>query len=293
MSVPIPSGYNFKINHKKRDNHYSMESAESYGNMYGIGYMISGDRMIITPHKTVTVHPGTVQFMHKNLIHRTTYISEGICENIDIKFRESVAEHIIAVIGREQFEILYEQISFALTPEANEQITQIVSLIEHEWNNYDAYSNAIMESLVVQFFVTALRGQSVSPDLDTILKDQHLSLVEAIHYIQCHYAEDPSLKDTAEAVHISDAYLSRLFTSRLDTTYSRFLTEIKLSHAMALLINTKLTIAEVADQCGYPNSNYFSDAFKKVIGISPLQYRKNRNASDFCPYIPALPNILI
>lgn len=291
MSVPIPSGYNFKVNHKKRDNHYSMESAESYGNMYGIGYMISGDRIIITPHKTVTVHSGTVQFMHKNLIHRTTYLAEGVCENIDIKFRETVAEHIIAVIGREQFELLYEQISFTLTPEANEQITQIISLIEHEWSNYDTYSNAIIESLIVQFFVTALRGQSVSPQLDTILKDQHLALVEAIHYIQCHYAEDPSLKKTAEAVHISDAYLSRLFTSRLDTTYSRFLTEIKLSHAMALLFNTNLTIAEVADQCGYPNSNYFSDAFKKVVGISPLKYRKSRNASEDCPYIPALPHM--
>ena len=277
MSVPIHSDRNFKVNHKIKDNHYSMRAAESYGNMYGIGYMLSGDRMIITPHKTVMVHPGTVQFMHKNLIHRTTYITEGIYENIDIKFRESVAEHIITIIGQEQFDMLYEQISITLTPEATEQMNQILKLIEHEWSNYDTYSDAIIESLTVQFFVTALSGQSVSPKIDILLKNQHLSLIDAIHYVQCNYANDPSLKETAKAVHISDAYLSRLFTSQLDTTYSCFLTEIKISHAMELLLNTNLTIAEIAAQCGYSNSNYFSDAFKKVIGISPLQYRKGKS----------------
>ena len=82
------------------------------------------------------------------------------------------------------------------------------------------------------------------------------------------------LSETATAVHLSDAYLSRLFTSRLDTTYSRFLTGVKISHAMELLVNTNLTITAIAGQCGYDNSNYFSDAFKKIVGISPLKYRK-------------------
>ena len=277
MPVPIHPDYNFKVNHKKRDNHYSMNTAASYDNMYGIGYMISGDRIIITPQKTVTVHPGTIQFIHKNLIHRTTYISEGIYENIDIKFRESVAEHIISVIGQECFNMLYNQIRITLTPQATEQIDQIVKLIEHEWNNYDTYSNAIIQGLVVQFFVIALRGQSFSSKNDVILKETHFSLINAIHYVQYHYAEDPSLRKTAEAAHLSDAYLSRLFTSHLDTTYSRFLTGVKISHAMALLVNTKLTITEIAVQCGYVNSNYFSDAFKKIVGVSPLKYRKQVN----------------
>ena len=170
MPAPIHPDYNFKVNHKKRDNHYSMNTAASYENMYGIGYMISGDRIIITPQKTVTVHPGTIQFIHKNLIHRTTYISEGIYENIDIKFRESVAEYIISVIGQERFNMLYDQISITLTPQAIEQIDQLVKLIEHEWNNYDNYSNTIIQGLVIQFFVTALRGQTFSSQNDVILK---------------------------------------------------------------------------------------------------------------------------
>ncbi len=277
MAEPILPGYNFKVNHKKKDNHYSMRRAESYGNTYGIGYMVSGDRMIITPQKTVIVHPGTVQFMHRDLVHRTTYVSEGIYENIGIKFRESVIEHIVAVIGQEAFDSLYDRISITLTPEANQHILRILELIEYEWNHYDHYSDAMIEGLVIQFFVTALRGQSFSGEWDTVLKNKHQALVDALHYIQQHYAEDPSLQQTAEAVHTSDAYLSRLFRSELGTSYSQYLTGVRISYAMSLLANTNLPISEVSVQCGYPNSNYFCDAFKKVMGISPLKYRKSRN----------------
>ena len=34
---------------------------------------------------------------------------------------------------------------------------------------------------------------------------------------------------------------------------------------------------EIAGQCGYDNSNYFSDSFKKIVGVSPLKYRKQIN----------------
>lgn len=290
MTVPIPFGYNFKLNHKKRDNHYSMSSISVYGNIYGIGYMVSGERMIITPDKTIMVHPGTIQFMHKNLYHRTTYVSEGIYENFDIKFNESAAQHIISVIGQDKFEALFDQINITLTPDARQHIEKIVHSIEDEWNNYDDYSDTIIESLVVQFFVTALRGQSISPDLDTSIKKKHPSLINALHYVQHFYALDPSLQQTANAIHISDAYLSRLFKSELGTSYSRFLTEVKLTHAMHLLLNTNFSISEIASQCGYQNSNYFSDAFKKVIGMSPLKYKKSMADPDLCPYLPALPS---
>ena len=60
----------------------------------------------------------------------------------------------------------------------------------------------------------------------------------------------------------------------MNTTYSRFLNEVKISHALELLVNSKLSITEIATQSGYANSNYFSDVFKKIIGTSPLKYRK-------------------
>lgn len=276
MAYPIPAGYNFKVNHKKRDNHFSMATADVYNTMYGVGYMVAGDRLIITPDKTVIVRPGTIQFMHKNLFHRTTHISDGLYENIEIKLRESVTDHIIRVVGKEAFDMLYEQVSITLTPEADAKVRTIMAQIEEEWAHYDSYSNDMIESLMIHLFVTALRGQTPAPAPDILLRQKHQPLLHALSYIQHHYAEDPSLEETAAAVHISGAYLSRLFKQAFDTSYSAFLSEIKISHAQQLLVNTSLSISQVAYQCGYHNSNYFCDAFKKVIGVPPLKYRKGQ-----------------
>lgn len=273
MAFPIKTDYNFKYVHKKKDNHFSMPSANVYGNAYGIGYMISGDRMIITPGRTIIVHPKTVQFMHKDLYHRTSYVAGDIYENIGIKFTEEVAEHVISIIGKEQFDYLYSQISFSLTSQACEEILRILSMIEREQENHDKYSNIIAENLIIQYFITVLRGITNASQTNSGFLSEDTPLRKALHYLEHSYMEDPSLKQTADAVHISDAHLSRLFTEELGTSYSHYLTERKLDHALQLLANTHLPITEVSIQSGFKNSNYFSEVFKKRFGISPLKYR--------------------
>jgi two-component system response regulator YesN len=86
--------------------------------------------------------------------------------------------------------------------------------------------------------------------------------------------ENPSLEDTAHAVNVSASYLSKLFTQNITSTYSQFLTREKINHASKLLSHTNLSITEISGQSGFQNSNYFSDAFKKVTGKSPLKFRK-------------------
>jgi len=282
MPIPIQSGYKFKFNHKKLDNNYSMPAAEAYNSSYGIGYMITGKRIIITPGKTAISLPGMIQFIHKDLYHRTTKISGDVYECYSLKFRESFAKNIIDSIGQENFDSLFSQISISLSEEARQRIEYIMSMIEFEWNNYDNYSEKVIEGLTIQFFITALRGQVSTSYPAKYLSSKHIALIDALHYIEQHYNEDPSLETTANAIHVSSAHLSRLFTSEFDTSYSKSLAAIKLTRAMELLINTNLPITEVASQSGYQNSNYFCDAFKRSIGVSPLKYRKGRRGN--APY---------
>lgn len=280
MSVPIQSGYKFKFNHKKTDNHYSMPAAEAYNSSYGIGYMLSGKRIVISPGKTSIAVPGTVQFISKDLYHKTAPISEGVYECYSLKFRDSFADKIIKIIGRDNFNSLFSQINITLTEDAQQKTAYIMSMIEYEWNNYDNYSESVIEGLVIQFFVTVLRGQLPASQPKGYLLPKHLILIDALHYIEQNYTKDPSLEETASAIHISGAYLSRLFSSEFGSSYSKSLEAIKLSSAMKLLVNTKLPITEVAAQSGYHNSNYFCDAFKRSIGVSPLKYRKNKCGKD-------------
>ncbi|MNN44985.1 Arabinose operon regulatory protein [compost metagenome] len=55
---------------------------------------------------------------------------------------------------------------------------------------------------------------------------------------------------------------------------------LRIRRAIQLLNSTELTILEIAEQVGYESQHYFSTAFKKVMGVSPNQYRKGAAFSE-------------
>ncbi|MCI9081227.1 MAG: response regulator [Lachnospiraceae bacterium] len=94
-----------------------------------------------------------------------------------------------------------------------------------------------------------------------------------LEYIRTHYKEGISLEKTAEVLNITPEYLSMLFKREMGMNFSVFLKEFRISHAKRLLKGTDMKIYEVAQECGYSNSNYFTKVFKEVTGISPAEYR--------------------
>lgn len=94
-----------------------------------------------------------------------------------------------------------------------------------------------------------------------------------LEYIRTHYREGISLEKTAEILNITPEYLSMLFKREMGMNFSVFLKEFRISHAKRLLKGTDMKIYEVAQECGYSNSNYFTKVFKEVTGISPAEYR--------------------
>lgn len=95
----------------------------------------------------------------------------------------------------------------------------------------------------------------------------------AVEYIRMHYKEGISLEETAEALKITPEYLSMLFKREMGMNFSVFLKEFRISHAKRLLKETDMKVYEVAEACGYNNSNYFTKVFKEVTGISPVDFR--------------------
>lgn len=99
------------------------------------------------------------------------------------------------------------------------------------------------------------------------------TISRTLEYIRTHYKEGISLEKTAEILNITPEYLSMLFKREMGMNFSVFLKEFRISHAKRLLKSTDMKIYEVAQECGYSNSNYFTKVFKEVTGISPAEYR--------------------
>ncbi|CAH1190888.1 Regulator of RpoS [Paenibacillus auburnensis] len=97
----------------------------------------------------------------------------------------------------------------------------------------------------------------------------------ARQYVQEHYTEyGLSLESMAGILQASPVYLSRLFKQELGESFGTYLTQIRIRKAAQLLHSSDMSINEVAERSGYETQHYFSTAFKKHTGVSPLQFRK-------------------
>ncbi len=86
--------------------------------------------------------------------------------------------------------------------------------------------------------------------------------------------EDFSFQDAASHVNLSVPHLSRMFRREMGVTFIDYLTGVRIRKAIELLQNDQLKIYEIAELTGYANQHYFSNVFKKNLGVSPAEYRR-------------------
>lgn len=102
-------------------------------------------------------------------------------------------------------------------------------------------------------------------------------IVQAKKYIEKFYGdEDLSLQNVADYLHVSSQHLSRVFSQALGITFSEYVTKVRICHAMDMLEEGTLKMYEIAEKAGYSSQHYFSNTFKKIVGVSPLEYRKTK-----------------
>lgn len=95
-------------------------------------------------------------------------------------------------------------------------------------------------------------------------------------YIAANYMEKITLKDIAGADHISKGECCRIFSRMLETTPFRYLVCFRISKSLKLLTSTDMSISEIAQHTGFGNSSYFTVCFKKEMGLTPNEYRKQK-----------------
>ncbi len=100
---------------------------------------------------------------------------------------------------------------------------------------------------------------------------------KAERYIQERALQKFKLKDLAYELGLSAVQFTRRFQSQYLATPGEYVTSIRMAKARNLLVQTDLTIEEIAQRCGYDNGFYFSRAFSSKTGVAPSIFRKNNH----------------
>lgn len=98
-------------------------------------------------------------------------------------------------------------------------------------------------------------------------------------YLRENYDKPIDFSAIADMQAISSSYLTRLFHDRVGTSPSKYLTDYRMSMARKLLVDSQLSVKEIAERVGYPDPFHFSKSFKNLFGVSPAQYREGKTES--------------
>lgn len=102
---------------------------------------------------------------------------------------------------------------------------------------------------------------------------------DALIYIDKNYMQDIAIDTLAGLAGVSVQHFCRVFKADTLMRPLEYLARRRVSEAKALLSNTALEICEVGRRVGYPDRNYFSIVFRRLEGVSPREYRRNKGSA--------------
>jgi len=102
-------------------------------------------------------------------------------------------------------------------------------------------------------------------------------VARAVAYLHEHFDESPSLNQVAHHARVSPFHFHRLFTKVVGLTPKHYLLRKQVQVGKWLLRSTTLPVGKIATQCGFSSHGHFTSTFRRQVGLSPSEYRRNHS----------------
>lgn len=99
-------------------------------------------------------------------------------------------------------------------------------------------------------------------------------LDDILYYIEHNYPSNLKLEGIAALFGYNSSYLGKIFNKSVGESFNSYVDQVRIKHAIELLVENKHKVYEIAEMVGYKNVDYFHKKFKKYVGESPAEYRK-------------------
>lgn len=125
--------------------------------------------------------------------------------------------------------------------------------------------------ILTNWIIRSILGDDM--DMRSISDNYEIARIQ--HYIEQHYEEKLSVSELSRISHMSPSGLGRAFQREFNTTVMKYILKIRLEKAKLLLRRENIAITDISHRCGLGSSAYFTQIFKKELGVTPTEYRKS------------------
>lgn len=248
-----------------------------YHDSYEIYYLLSGSRYYFINDRRLKVEKGDLILINKGILHKTMYGGSPMHERVLIIFDETYIQGILELSADIDLLQAFHQNKNLVRLQKPEQtaVERLLFGIMKEARGKDlgheSYVRLAMGELLI--FINRKAAQT-RPAGSGQMNQMHGKISEIIKYINIRYMKKISLESIADNFYISPYYLSRTFRKETGFTFVEYLNSLRIREAQQLLRETHLNVSEIAERVGYESQTHFGRVFKRITGMSPLQFRK-------------------
>ena len=246
-------------------------------------WFVSGQMEYVINDQNYLVHAGQGMFCNSNALHAGYMIDEQDCDYISITF------HPRFIYGYENSILQTKYVDFitsndfwsslVLKPEIswqNEIIENIKEIYKLSQINPTSPDFELRVHIIICEIWHRLYQYYVQLSQDTPQPQKHLQrLRDILSYIQAHASEDVSLEDIASHAGLCKSECCRFFKKYMKMTIFDYLLSTRIQNSLPLLLEGE-NITTIASLVGFSSPAYYGKIFKRYMGISPSQYRKNQ-----------------
>lgn len=208
------------------------------------------------------------------LVERIRYADEGEIEQIVDQYLEYIADAREDFVSTASYLLVDVIISIS---KLVEDLGGDVKDIAPEILSRSFVSNAVSSKEVFAREVKRILSEILAWRNSRSMGKYGAVILRAKKYIEENFANpDICLMSTAKAVNMSPNHFSSVFSQECGVTYIEYLTNVRIERAKKLLKNTAMRSSEIAYEIGFSDPHYFSFIFKKVAGLSPHEYRAQK-----------------
>ncbi len=247
-------------------------------------YVLSGQCTQVLEDQTVLLSEGDLCLLATNISHGIEVFDDSIVINILIRHSTFLDIFLNTIRDKSQISLfflsnMYEknQIRYLLYRTKGDLVVRNYILDMYlEQMQMDKYSDRIICSLMTIFFTQLTRRHGRTVKASDVLGRKAEYGAEMLNYIMDHY-NSITLQELAEYFHFSVPYCSKIVKAISGTSFSDFITKIRLQQGENMLTYTQMSIADISGQVGYKNPETFIRCFHRYYHMSPSQFRKSIN----------------
>ena len=247
---------------------------EHYHHHYELFYLVAGRCRVFIDHSLYHMEAGDMVLIAPLTIHHTSYGIAQESERFALSFHERYLAQMEEECGCQIRNQLFSGGKLSIEAGRRNYLENLLQKIQVEQETQDVFSGLLRRGYLNELFAFLVRCGRKGVQLEpTDVAEAEIQ--EAARYIYHHFAEPLTLEDVAARVHMTPTYFSRKFKRVTGIGYKEYLNHVRLKEAARMLLETELSVTEIALSCGFSDGNYFGDLFRKEKGISPRMYRRN------------------